>query len=105
LASPDDAPTEGEHDGHTWTTHHTPDGRAVHLRDDYAGPGLDVDLDEWFESLPPVPDVNPCLCGSFTRWQDLTGGWHCQRCEPLSTSRRIARRAALLRWKANMEGV
>lgn len=54
--------------------------------------GNDTDLGP--QDLPPCPS-----CGSLELWQDLLGGWHCQRCNAVALlrSRRLLERAARLR--------
>jgi hypothetical protein len=36
-------------------------------------------------------------CGSFERWQDIRGGWHCAECEPPVKAERLRVEAARLR--------
>ena len=40
----------------------------------------------------------PCpACGRLERWEDLAGGWHCERCEPRTRAIQLRQRAAELR--------
>jgi hypothetical protein len=69
-----------------WLESHA-NGRRTWTRADVAG----LQVIDWPE---------PCeVCGAFDRWQDLRGGWHCQRCEPNKTGPRLRRLAHQLRWQ------
>ena len=36
-------------------------------------------------------------CGRLERWEDLAGGWHCERCEPRTRAIQLRQRADELR--------
>jgi len=59
-------------------------------------PLLDQDTGSvWETAVDPPP---PCQqCGSLELWQDLSGSWHCQHCEPPLRSERLREQAARLR--------
>lgn len=62
-------------------------GRKTWTRADVAG----LQVIDWPE---------PCeVCGAFDRWQDLRGGWHCERCNPRKTGPRLRRLARQLLWQ------
>ncbi len=54
-----------------------------------ATPGGD---DVWvdFDSLPGLYTIKPCpRCDSLAKWWDLTGGEHCQMCDPPTEARQL----------------
>lgn len=57
---------------------------------------LDQDLDQWLRDNTVEP-ADCDKCGSLDRWQDLTGGWHCGKCDPPVVGLRVREQAAALR--------
>ncbi|NLF70051.1 MAG: hypothetical protein GX575_13485 [Candidatus Anammoximicrobium sp.] len=45
-----------------------------------------------------IIDAEPCpVCSGLERWQDLAGGWHCERCEPRTRATWLREHAQRLR--------
>ncbi len=45
-----------------------------------------------------IIDAEPCpICSGLERWQDLAGGWHCERCEPRTRATWLREHAQRLR--------
>lgn len=71
-------------DAAEWLELTDPDGRRCLVRSDAAG--------------CEVIDLQPCpVCGCLERWQDLAGGWHCERCEPRTRATWLREHAQRLR--------
>lgn len=53
------------------------------------------------EALDIIDIPDPCPdCGGIEVWQDLAGGWHCERCKPRRQGDRLRRLAPELRERA-----
>jgi ribosomal protein L37AE/L43A len=51
-----------------------------------------------------VEDIRECgTCGGIEHWQDLRGGWHCERCDPRTAGPRLRRRAEEIRAAARVQ--
>jgi hypothetical protein len=48
----------------------------------------------------------PCAtCGGIVFWWDVTGGQHCERCQPRTTGERLRRLAEWLRDRHSFRGL
>ncbi len=79
-----DGPQDDHGDAGEWLELTDPDGRRCLVRSDAA----DI----------TIIDLQPCpVCGGLERWQDLAGGWHCERCEPRTRATWLREHAQRLR--------